>query len=224
MLWFRWHNFLAEGIRENHPDWSSDKVFNEARKWVIATYQHIVIDEWIPTWLNKKLPDYVGYDPSVNPQIDQFFQSAAFRFGHTLVVPGVYLRDYGRNNCSTAVKGWNRPAVRTCNSFWRPQEALQTIYDNATKEFVDIDRVLMGMAVQLCEREDHKIVEDLRGNVFGPLEFPRRDLMAVNIQRARDHGLPDFNTAREAYGLERIKNFEHFIFAAEEVGNNSIRH
>jgi len=31
-------------------------------------------------------------------------------------------------------------------------------------EFIDIDRLLMGMAFQLCEKEDHKIVEDLRGN------------------------------------------------------------
>lgn len=74
----------------------------------------------------------------------------------------------------------------------------------------------MGMALQLCEEEDHKIVEDLRGNVFGPLEFPRRDLMAVNIQRGRDHGLPDFNTAREAYGLQRINSFDHFN-ASDEV-------
>lgn len=49
----------------------------------------------------------------------------------------------------------------------------------------DIDRLLMGMASQRCEREDNMIVEDLRGNVFGPLEFSRRDLMAVNIQRGR---------------------------------------
>lgn len=164
--------------------------------------------EWLPSWVNKRLPNYKGYDPSINPQIDQFFQSAAFRFGHTLVTPGVYLRDYGRNNCTLKFKNWPNTAVRTCNSFWRPQDALMTNY--SANEFINIDRVLMGMAFQLSEAEDHRIIEDLRGNVFGPLEFPRRDLMALNIQRGRDHGLPDFNTAREIYGLSRYEKFEEF--------------
>ena len=43
--------------------------------------------------------------------------------------------------------------------------------------------------------------------MFGPLEFSRRDLMAINIQRGRDHGIPDYNSVREAYGLERRKSF-----------------
>ena len=45
-------------------------------------------------------------------------------------------------------------------------------------------------------------------HVFGTLDFSRRDLMALNIQRARDHGLPDYNTIREAYGLSRRTSWE----------------
>lgn len=209
VLWFRWHNYLADTIKRLEPDWSSEKIFNEARKWVIASQQHIVTDEWLPTWLNRNLPVYGKYNPSIDPQIDQFFQTAAFRFGHTLVPPGVYIRDYVRRNCTTAFKNWMQNTVRTCNSFWRPQEALLT-KSNDDKEIIDIDRILMGMSVQLCEEEDHKIVEDLRENVFGPLEFPRRDLMAVNIQRGRDHGIPDYNTVRKIMNLRPLNNFTEF--------------
>nr|CAD7401821.1 unnamed protein product [Timema poppensis] len=192
VLWFRWHNHIARYLKD-HTDWSGEKIFNEARKWVIASHQHIVVNEWLPLWLGKELPPYNGYNPSIDPQIDQFFQSAAFRFGHTLVPPGVYLRDYGRNGCNVSLPGWNSRAVRTCNIFWRPQDVILARY-NGTKEHMDIDRLLMGMALQMSEKEDHTIVEDLRGKVFGPLEFSRRDLMALNIQRGRDHGLPDYNT------------------------------
>ncbi|XP_068083975.1 dual oxidase 1-like [Anabrus simplex] len=208
ILWFRWHNVLAKHMKEAHRNWSDDKIFNEARKWVIATYQHIVINEWLPAWLNDHLPPYQGYNPSIDPQIDQFFQAAAFRFGHTLVPPGVYLRNYARNKCKTLEfnnSGYH--SLRTCQHYWRPHESIST---HNGDDIIDIDHLLMGMASQLCEREDHEIVEDLRGRVFGPLEFSRRDLMALNIQRGRDHGLPDYNTAREAFGLPRIKSSREF--------------
>lgn len=160
---------------------------------------------------------FSGYNPSVDPQIDQFFQSVAFRFGHTLVTSGVYLRDYGRNGCNITFPNWKYKAVRTCNHFWRPQDSIESNYTKDNEEVMDIDRLLMGMAYQASEEEDHKIVEDLRGKLFGPLEFSRRDLMALNIQRARDHGLPDFNTAREAYGLPRFTSWTDFSYVDRDV-------
>ena len=90
-------------------------------------------------------------------------------------------------------------AIRTCNSFWNPQ---------VTVAATNVDAFYLGMSSQATEREDTIITPDLRGKVFGPLDFTRRDLMAVNMQRARDHGLPDYNTARTSFGLEPITKFE----------------
>ncbi|KAJ3213002.1 Dual oxidase 1 [Entophlyctis luteolus] len=76
-----------------------------------------------------------------------------------------------------------------------------------TVEEYGIGEIIMGMASQVGEREDNIIVEDLRQFVFGPLELSRRDLMAINIQRGRDHGLPDYNSARYYMGLEKKTDF-----------------
>lgn len=178
VLWFRWHNVIAQELASVHKDWSDEKIFNEARKWSIASHQHIVVDEWLPVLLGSALPQYPGYDPSIDPQISVIFQSAAFRFGHTLVTSGGIKRNGDCSSVSqldqTKENQINVNIVRTCNSFWKPVEHLQN------KGF---EQLIMGLSSQPAEREDNVVVEDLRGNVFGPLEFTRRDLMAINIQR-----------------------------------------
>ena len=169
---------MAEALSSAHQDWTDEKVFNEARKWLIASYQHIVIDEWLPILLNKPLPQYQGYDPSIDPQISVVFQSAAFRFGHTLVTAGGIKRN---GDCSSVTEldktregQISENIIRTCNSFWKPMEHMT---DNG------FEQIVMGLSSQPAEREDNIVVEDIRGNVFGPMEFTRRDLMAINIQR-----------------------------------------
>ena len=90
-------------------------------------------------------------------------------------------------------------APRTCNQYWNPTVTIST---------TNVDSFYLGMASQRTEREDFIITPDLRGRVFGQLDYTRRDLMAQNLQRGRDHGLPDFNSARKAYALPPLYSFE----------------
>lgn len=64
------------------------------------------------------------------------------------------------------------------------------------------------MSSQIAEREDPVLCTDVRDKLFGPMEFTRRDLGALNIMRGRDNGLPDYNTAREAFGLSRRNDWK----------------
>lgn len=43
--------------------------------------------------------------------------------------------------------------------------------------------------------------------LFGPMDFSRRDLAALNIMRGRDNGLPDYNTVRRAFGMPVVREW-----------------
>ena len=119
ILWFRVHNFWAERLYQVGEElqkigkdpgvYEEDEwLYNRARQLTIATHQHIVYNEWLPVFIPRKLPTGLfpyaetdgysayhgrtGYNPAINPQIAHIFQSAAMRFGHTMVTPGVWRR------------------------------------------------------------------------------------------------------------------------------------
>lgn len=81
----------------------------------------------------------------------------------------------------------------------------------------------MGISSQIAEREDPVLCSDVRDKLFGPMEFSRRDLGALNIMRGRDNGLPDYNTAREAFKLPRRKSWKEINPAMFEANEDLLR-
>ena len=52
-IWHREHNRVANALEALNPQWSPDAVFEEARRIVVAQYQHIVYNEWLPIIVGK---------------------------------------------------------------------------------------------------------------------------------------------------------------------------
>ncbi|KAL1517076.1 hypothetical protein ABEB36_000887 [Hypothenemus hampei] len=195
ILFFRWHNVVAGRVQRQNPTWSDEKIFHKARRIVVATLQNIIFYEYLPAFLGEPLPEYQGYQQNVHPGITHAFQSAAFRFGHSLIPPGLYRRD---SHCNYKKTSMGHLALRLCSTWWHSNDVLT---NNS------IEELLMGMTSQLAEREDSILCSDVRDKLFGPMEFSRRDLGALNIMRGRDNGLPDYNTVRVYYGLTKRSNW-----------------
>lgn len=111
----RWHNILAQRIKHQHSEWSDEDVFQRARRIVVASIQNIIMYEYLPALLESKLPPYKGYNPDVHPGISHMFQAAAFRFGHTQIPPGIYMRD---SQCNFHLTSSGYPALRLCANWW----------------------------------------------------------------------------------------------------------
>src|SRR5690606_8595623 len=78
-----------------------------------------------------------------------------------------------------------------------------------------IDSILQGARLTPMQEIDGIIVEDVRSFLFGaPTAMVLHDLAALNMQRARDHGIPGYNAVRVAYGLNPIANFEDLPMTA----------
>ncbi|XP_036124234.1 dual oxidase 2 [Molossus molossus] len=203
LLWFRYHNLCARRLAREHPRWGDEELFQHARKRVIATYQNIVLYEWLPSFLQKTPPEYTGYRPFLDPSISPEFLAASEQFFSTMVPPGVYMRNASCHFQKTMDRGFvSSPALRVCNSYW--------IRENPNLDSAqEVNQLLLGMASQISELEDRIVVEDLRDYWPGSGKFSRTDYVASSIQRGRDMGLPSYSQALLALGLETPKNWSN---------------
>ena len=75
-----------------------------------------------------------------------------------------------------------------------------------------VDRILLGMCSQPAMRRDEYVVEEVTNHLFETSSRPfGMDLMAINIQRGRDHGIPSYLAWREACGLTPIRNWGQLL-------------
>ena len=65
-----------------------------------------------------------------------------------------------------------------------------------------IDPLIRGMIREPAQQIDTLMVDELRNVLFPAGRHNGLDLASMNIQRGRDHGLPDFNSVRKLLGLK----------------------
>ncbi len=169
-------------LSAEHSTWSTEELYQRARKIVGAELQAITFNEFLPALLGPYAPAPTGhYDPSVNPTILNEFPTVFMRIGHSMLTDSIKrVQNDGQPSPAGAVDlvdAFNNPALLTTSS--------------------DLDLFLKGLSVEVQEETDLKFVDGMREAL----------LDAFDIQRARDHGLPDYNTFRAAYGLPKVTSY-----------------
>ena len=189
-LFVREHNRLCDEISAQHPDWSDEQIYQRARKFVGAYIQSIVYNEWLPMQ-GINLPQYSGYNPDINPTVSNLFSTAAFRLGHTMLDEEFLRLDNEGNEMKQG------------------RVALKDAYFNPLLINISggIEPFLKGMTKQIQQKLDTKMVNAVRNYLFGDPGQGGLDLAAINIMRSRERGIPDYNTIRADFGLEKVKDF-----------------
>lgn len=194
-MMLREHNRIAAKLELLNPHWSDDKIFQEARKVIIAINQHITYNEFLPRVLGPDLMrhfdleikasknhkgHYNKYDRTCSADIHNEFATAAYRFGHSLIRSGFDLMSEPN---STSKHLPNHILLR--NHFFQPD----VIFGVHT-----VDKLVRGMVNIPMETYDRAMSNEVTEHLFEEQgkAFSGQDLAALNIQRGREHGIPGY--------------------------------
>lgn len=190
VLFVREHNHICRELRTVFPRWGDQRLFHTARRINEAQFQYVVFEQYYPAMTGRRLPPYKGYSPMTNLGILDVFSTAAFRVGHTMV--GRWVNLYAQGNRKVA------------------QVPLQRMFFRKASEYTEgIDVFLRGVMHTTAQEIDLQVHDALRNFLFTgiPVEGVAFDLVALNLQRSRDHAIPTYNQVRSLLGLKCVKSF-----------------
>jgi hypothetical protein len=209
-LFLRNHNLIASELQKEHPTWTDEQLYQEARKINIAEYQSIVYGQYLPDLLGRKaLAAYTGYNPSVDPAIATEFSTVAFRFGHSLLSGEIERQ--GNNGQDVLPNDPAGASISLATDFFDPNVLNPNgVVDPVTGHIsTDIGPILKADADGVAQADDLLAIREVRDLLFanGGLQDNGQDLMARDIERARDDGIGSYNQLRVAYGLPAVTSF-----------------
>ncbi|XP_076759483.1 uncharacterized protein LOC143428473 isoform X2 [Xylocopa sonorina] len=209
LLWARQHNRIADRLAKINPSWDDRTLYEESRRIVGAQLQHITYQEFIPIVLGEEetnvrglKPLESGYrqwpvdldDPSNDPTVANNFAAAAFRFAHTLL-PGLMKVTDEQRGTSSYVE-LHRMLFNPYSLY--AEGGVKSSVTSATRNMIQMT------STHVTSQLTNHLFEDPVANLTVPCGL---DLVSLNIQRGRDHGLPGYTKWREYCGLGRPESF-----------------
>ena len=185
-LWVREHNRIARALRSGNSQLSSEELFQTTRNIVIAEIQKITYKDYLPLLLGDSfldlVPEYSGYNSTVDPNIPNAFATAAYRYGHSQIQPFFDRLDENYRPISAG-----------------PLALVEAFFD--TSHFTEeggVDPILRGLLTRNAREVDEFLNSILTNQLFAEdPDTPGMDLAALNVQRSRDHGLPTYLTWKQ---------------------------
>jgi hypothetical protein len=229
-LFAREHNRIVDEL----PKFLDEETkFQIARKVVGAEQQYITYKEFLPA-VGVQLSEYTGYKPWVNPSITNEFATVGYR-AHSMIHGELEVEADASRFSAAQLESF---AARGIEVERMGEEVALAIPLNlafgnpALVNEVGLDLILPALGAEAQYKNDEQIDNQLRSILFQLPKNPATDLDgpgvagnfttvldlgAIDIQRARDHGIPLYNDLRAAYGLERVDSFTDITGEATEA-------
>jgi len=196
-IFMREHNRIVNTLKEL-TKWTSEKLFQVARKISIAVWQNIVYNDYLKLVLGdgwNELGNY-SFDSSFDGSVTSEFSTAASRFGHAQISNNI--TRFGSNY----------------GPFWHGNLSLVEAFHAPDRLWTEkgIDPLLRGMlATPVKTVKPGRLFHDaVRNDMFGLNQKIALDLASINIQRGRDHGFPTFMEYRRLYHFTTVSKWVDF--------------
>jgi hypothetical protein len=205
---------------------SDETRFQIARRVVNAEEQYVTYGQFLRAF-GVKLAPYRGYRPLVDAAVTNEFATVGYR-GHSMV--------HGNFDFSAPAGRWSAAqlaAFRSSGVFvdvargrYLLDVPLDLTFGNPDLlHAIGVGPVLQGLGNEREYRNDEQVDDELRSVLFqvpkvvgaacGDPHFVNaqcftgiEDLAAIDLERARDHGIPLYNELRRAYGLAPQATFQ----------------
>ncbi|XP_058457785.1 myeloperoxidase-like [Malaya genurostris] len=214
LIWARHHNSLTEELKKVNPDWDDEQLFQEARRILAAQMQHITYNEFVPVIIGEDnsikmgiMPDPESdrdtYNSTVDPSIANVFAAAAFRFAHTLL-PGLMKKTMDPTSSSSGIE-LHKMLFNPYSLYGR------TGLDDAIGGAIStpLGKYDQYFTTELTEHLFEKSQDLLHDRPCG------LDLVSLNIQRGRDHGLPSYPHWRKHCRLPPVDSWANMADTAD---------
>ncbi|CAG0898518.1 unnamed protein product [Darwinula stevensoni] len=240
-IFVRQHNRIARELQQLNQFWDDETLYQEARRIVGAQLQHITYNEWLPIVLvilncdcfsgslsisshaGSRFMNYFGirtgqsgyrfnYDPSINPSVTNEFAVAAFRFGHTLI-QGLLKVRHGLTDFDRLFGGGGQSET----------QRLRDLFENPSLLYArsGVDRFVNALVTQSIQSFDQFVTSEVTEHLFqNRSQSFGMDLVSLNLQRGRDHGVRGYNDYRQMCSLGRAGSFDRFY---PQIPRNTIQ-
>jgi len=210
-IFVRYHNLLARQYKEIFPSANDETIYQEVRRIVNAVYVNIYLSEFTSLVLGEHLQNFYnlsplkrgyfyGYDSSVLPHSSIEYQSASGRL-HSILHEFVDQADEKLVQLS--------------------KTHLTDEIFNTRQAFFNFDKIAFGLLTGSSNSpKPSQFSMSMNNRLFENFVFQDRtdsnsglnttSVVALNIQRARDHGIPGYNMYRKKFGLKYAESFDDF--------------
>ncbi|XP_060859778.1 peroxidase-like isoform X3 [Metopolophium dirhodum] len=214
IMWMREHNRIVQLLYNERPNMTDDQLFWEARKIVTACIQHITYNEWLPALLGVNytkenglgLGDRTTYDETADPTVSNSFATAILPFAYSMITEFIsfYSIDHREGFESVYPVFFNYSDYR--------QGFLKENYNRPLMvgETSEYNMLLRGLFVQPTQKVDMLFTQTITNYLYSidPNNTFGMDILSLNIQRSRDHGIPSYTQFRKYCGLKDIENMQ----------------